>query len=180
MAQAASRDFTKGMPIRNAEDAGRKEVHAFDKMLDYVPCNVPKSSGLGKLIILEDNEPVIKMTMKRRWPQLRHVPRTHRIDLDWLFDRLNEDPGVRMSHIGTKLQQADMLTKGMFTEQQFNSLVSSCMMGLKLPDLTDKANISASMDLHADSSTSSQTVPEPPRTTTNKPTSTSRKRHRKR
>ena len=41
---------------------------------------------------------------------MRHVPRTHRVDLDWLFERLREDPGISIRHVGTKNQIADMLT----------------------------------------------------------------------
>ena len=57
----------------------------FIKAIDYVPNTLPPSSGLGLLVILEDNEPVIKICIKQRWPQFRHVPRTHRINLDWLM-----------------------------------------------------------------------------------------------
>ena len=41
---------------------------------------------------LEDNEAVIKMIIKGRSPTLRHVSRTHRVALDWLFDRKELDP----------------------------------------------------------------------------------------
>ena len=41
---------------------------------------------LEELVVLEDNDAVIKMSMKGRTNRMRHVPRTHRIDLDWLFD----------------------------------------------------------------------------------------------
>ena len=42
-------------------------------------------------MLSEDNEAVIKM-MKGRSPAMRHVSRTHRVALDWLFDRINLDP----------------------------------------------------------------------------------------
>ena len=39
------------------------------------------------LYIFEDNEAVIKMIIKGRSPTMRLVSRTHRVALDWLFDR---------------------------------------------------------------------------------------------
>lgn len=90
--------------------------------VDYVPPSLPPLDGQGKLIVLEDNDAVIKMTVKGRSPNLRHVPRTHRVDLDWLFERIREDPGISIRYVGTKTQIADFLTKGQFTAIQWNSL----------------------------------------------------------
>ena len=83
--------------------------------LDYVPCTLPKSSGMGKCIIFEDNDAVIKQTVKGRSPNMRHVARTHRVDLDWLWERIREDPGIEIKYINTKIQLADILTKGSFS-----------------------------------------------------------------
>ena len=44
------------------------------------------------LYIFEDSEAVIEMIIKGRSPTMRHVSRTHRVALDWLFDRINLDP----------------------------------------------------------------------------------------
>ena len=35
-------------------------------------------------------------------PTMRHVSRTHRVALDWLFDRINLDPKVQIKYIDTK------------------------------------------------------------------------------
>ena len=62
--------------------------------VDYVSSNV-KSSQFGVMLyIFEDNEAVIKMFIKGRSPTMRHVSRTHRVALDWLFDRINLDAEV--------------------------------------------------------------------------------------
>jgi hypothetical protein len=90
--------------------------------IDDVQTNVPKPPGNTRLIILEDNEAVIKMTTKGRSPNMRHVARTHRIDLDWLFERIREDPGIMMRYVNTKMQIADLLTKGSSQASQWNSL----------------------------------------------------------
>ena len=60
---------------------------------------------------------------------MRYVPRILRIDLDWLFGILRDDPGVYIKHINTKEQCADIFTKGMFTEAQFKLLMFLCNLG---------------------------------------------------
>ena len=73
----------------------------------------------------EDNEAVIKMIIKRRSPTMRHdVSRTHRVAFDWLFDRINLDPKIQIKYIDTKNQLADILTKGNFTRDEWNHLLS--------------------------------------------------------
>ena len=75
------------------------------------------------LYIFEDNEAVIKMIFKGRSPTLRHVSRTHRVALDWLFDRINLDPWIQITYIDTKNQLAHTLTKGNFTRDEWNHLL---------------------------------------------------------
>ena len=75
------------------------------------------------LYIFEDNEAVIKMIIKGRSPTMRHVSRTHRVALDWLFDRINLDPKIQMKYVDAKHQLADMLTKGNLTRDEWNNLL---------------------------------------------------------
>ena len=63
------------------------------------------------------------MFIKRRSPTMRHVSRTHRVALDWLFDRINLDPKIQIKYVDTKNQLADMLTKGSFTRDEWNNLL---------------------------------------------------------
>ena len=51
-----------------------------------VPSNVQSLHQEALLYVFEDNEAVIKMIIKGRGPTMRHVSRTHRVALDWLFD----------------------------------------------------------------------------------------------
>ena len=74
--------------------------------------------------MFKDNEAVIKMIMKGRSPTMRHVSRTHRVALDWLFDRINLDPKIQIKYIDTKNQLADILTKGNFTREEWNHLLT--------------------------------------------------------
>ena len=55
---------------------------------------------------------------------MRHVSRTHRVALDWLFDRINLDSKIQIKYIDTKNQLADILTKGNFTRDEWNHLLS--------------------------------------------------------
>ena len=92
--------------------------------VDSVPSNVQFSHQGASLYVFEDNEAVIKMIIKARSPTMRHVSRTHRVALDWLFDRINRDSKIQIKYIDTKNQLADMLTKGNFTRDEWNHLLS--------------------------------------------------------
>ena len=91
--------------------------------MDYVPSNTHSSEGESQLYIFEQNEAVIKMIIKGRSPTTRHVSRTHRVALDWLFDRINSEPKIQIKYVDTKSQLADMLTKASFTRDEWNHLV---------------------------------------------------------
>jgi hypothetical protein len=90
--------------------------------IDHVPTNVT-TSGRGRLVILEDNDAVIKMCQKQRSPNMRHVSRTHRVDLDWLFERISFDDAITMTWVNTKQQAADIFTKGSFSEATWKTLL---------------------------------------------------------
>ena len=88
--------------------------------VDRVPSNVQFSHQEALLYVFEDNEAVIKMIIKGRSPTMRHVSRTHRVALDWLFDRINLDPKIQIKYVDTENQLADILTKGNFTRDEWN------------------------------------------------------------
>ena len=90
--------------------------------IDAVPSNVQSARQEALLYVFEDNEAVIKMSIKGRSPTMRHVSRTHRVALDWLFDRINLDPKIQIEYIDTKNQLADIFIKGNFTRDKWNHL----------------------------------------------------------
>ena len=90
--------------------------------IDCVPSNVQFSHQEALLLVFEDNGAVIKMIIKGRSPTMRHVSRTHRVALDWLFDRINLDSKIQIKYIDTKNQLADILTKGNFTRDEWSHL----------------------------------------------------------
>ena len=85
--------------------------------------------------MFEDNEAVIKMIIKGRSPTMRHVSRTHRVVLDWLFDRINLDSRIQIKYIDTKNQFADILIKGNFTRDEWNNLL--CLFNISHFSSTD-------------------------------------------
>ena len=54
---------------------------------------------------------------------MRHVSRTHRVALSWLFDRVIGPQKIQIKYVDTKNQLADMLTKGNFTRDEWNHLL---------------------------------------------------------
>ena len=102
--------------------------------VDSVPSNVQSSCQEALLYVFEDNEAVIKMIIKERSPTMRHVSRTHRVALDWLFDRINLDSKIQIKYIDTKNQLADILTKGNFTHDEWNHLL--CLFNISHFSLT--------------------------------------------
>ena len=91
--------------------------------IDSVPSNVQSSRQEALLYVFEDNEAVIKIIMKGRSPTMRHVSRTHRVALGWLFDRINLNSQIQIKYIDTKNQLADILTKGSFTRDEWNHVL---------------------------------------------------------
>ena len=91
--------------------------------IDCVPSNVHSSHQEALLYVFEDSEAVIKMIIEGRSPTMRHVSRTHRVALDWLFDRINLHPKIQIRYIDNKNQLSDILTKGNFTRDEWNHLL---------------------------------------------------------
>ena len=92
----------------------------------YYSC-VRRRSSKTNVILAEDNEAVIKIINKSRSIALRHLPRTHRIDVDWLFEVCSE-PNVIVRYVNTHLQLADILTKAMYKQDVFDKLLNICQL----------------------------------------------------
>ena len=68
---------------RNQKSHGK--INAMEN-IDSFPSNVQSSRQEALLYVFEDSEAVIKMIFKGSSPTMRHVSRTHRVALDWLFN----------------------------------------------------------------------------------------------
>ena len=63
-----------------------------------------------RLIVLEDNQAVITICQKGRTPALRHLHRTHRINLDWITETCLMGQ-IELKYVGTKEKVADTMIK---------------------------------------------------------------------
>ena len=126
-----------GNVSRVSDGSGHKPREKIDVMkdIDSVPSNIQSACQEALLYVLEDNEGVIKMIMKGRSPTMRHVSRTHRVALDWLFDRINLDPKIQIQYIDTQNQLADILTKGKFTRDEWNHLLNFLSLAISVLQL---------------------------------------------
>ena len=111
-----------GRPVDTECQKSQGKINVL-KNIDCVPSNVQPLCQEALLYVFEDNEAVIKMTIKGRSHTMRHVSRTHRVALDWLFDRINLDTKIQIKYIDTKNQLADILTNGNFTRDKWNHLL---------------------------------------------------------
>ena len=111
-----------GQPV-NGKNKSHNKINDMQD-IDSVPSNVQSANREALLYVFEDNEAVIKMIMKGRSPTMRHVSRTHRVALDWLFDQVNLDPKIQIKYIDTKNQLADIFEKGNFTRDEWNHLLT--------------------------------------------------------
>ena len=111
-----------GRPVNDVKkhQKSQKKIDVMEN-IDSVPSNVRFSHQ--EALLFEDNEAVIKMIIKGRNPTMRHVSRTHRVALDWLFDRINLDSKIQINYIDTQNQLADIPTKGNFTRDEWNHLL---------------------------------------------------------
>ena len=54
---------------------------------------------------------------------MKHVSRTHRVALDWLFGRTNLDLKIQIQYVDTTKQLAALLTEGSFTRDEWCKLL---------------------------------------------------------
>ena len=104
-----------------------KEWSTFGIILIEFPQNVQFSDQETLLCVFDDDEAVIKMTIKERSPTMRHVSRTHSVVLDSLVilsDQLgHENPD--QTHRHQKNPHTDVLTIRNFTRYEWNHLLCS-------------------------------------------------------
>ena len=72
---------------------------------------------------------------------MRHVSRTHRVAVDWLFDRINVDPKIQIRCIDTEHQLADILTKVNLTRYEWNNFIICSILAIQLSSLHQKIQL---------------------------------------
>ena len=94
-----------------------------------------------QLDILEDNQATIKVVEKGYSPKLRHILRTHKVDLSSIKEIIDTD-SVRIEYIDTALQAADIFTKALAPLKWGNALA---LLGIFTPDMYKTAYPNASI-----------------------------------
>ena len=92
--------------------------------VDHISSNTMHSGAGAMLYVFEDNEALTKKIIKGRSTTMRHVSRSHRVALDWLFDRINFGPKIQIRFFfDSKHQLADIVTKGNFTRDEWKIIL---------------------------------------------------------
>ena len=109
----------------------RKQIPTIHTNLDLtvigrVPLSGTHIGSHAMLYVSEDNEAVMKMIIKGRSPTMRHVSRTHRVTLDWLFDRIDLYSKIQIRYVDTNHQHADILTPKVISHVTNGSMFFIC------------------------------------------------------
>ena len=81
------------------------------------------------ILFHEDNQAMIRICETGRNPTMRHLGRTHRVDVAWLHERF-ASPDVTLQYVVTDEQCADIFTKGFQRPRQMASRVHlNCTRG---------------------------------------------------
>ena len=119
-------DGPKREPWRNPSPITKSNMHnsipikntnVIPTNIDHIPSNTMYSDSSAVLYVFDGNEALIKMIIKSRRPTIRHVSRTHRVALDWLFDRINLHLRIQIRYSDSNHQLADN-----FTRDEWNNL----------------------------------------------------------
>ena len=78
-----------------------------------------------RLTVCEDNEATIKIVLKRRSPAMRHISRTHRVNLDWVYEAFQQRR-ISLRYVRTTSQVADVLTKHFVKREIWDALLTMC------------------------------------------------------
>ena len=83
------------------------------------PCGNNQPAGPTKqLVIFEDNQATLQITVKGDSKKLRHLSRTHRVAMSWIKEVVDR-PEVEIAYIKTDKQAADIFTKAFVNPIKF-------------------------------------------------------------
>ncbi|CAE7028491.1 GIP [Symbiodinium sp. CCMP2592] len=86
-----------------------------------------------RLVIHEDNQATILVAKKGYSPKLRHIARTHKVNLGSISEVIDEDD-VDIEYVDTNLQAADIFTKAL-PPQKWDNALKLLGMRQKLPEI---------------------------------------------
>ena len=84
------------------------------------------------LRVKEDNQATIKVILKGFSPKLRHIQRTHKVNLGSLQEIFEEDTSSVLEYVETEKQAADIFTKALVPAKRPHALA---LLGIReLPE----------------------------------------------
>ena len=107
----AQGDFERHTRERVTPSHSHSDNCAFES-IDHVPPNIHNISHSTQLYLFEDDAAVIQLINKKQSPNSKHVTKTHRVDLTWLFERANCDRSCLLKYVQTTDQTSNILTIG--------------------------------------------------------------------
>ena len=86
-----------------------------------------------KLIVHEDNQATILVAKKGYSPKLRHISRTHKVNIASISELLQPETGVEIAYVDTTKQAADIFTKQL-PPQKWDAAIRLLGMRVDLPE----------------------------------------------
>ena len=99
----------------------RTEGIPFQILWDII-LNESKKKGI-RLTIAEDNEAMMKICKSGNITKLRHLSRTHRVNIAFVLERLNSDENIELVRVETNNMAADIYTKRFTDPKKWASLL---------------------------------------------------------
>ena len=89
----------------------------------------------AKLVFQEDNQATIQTLKTQRNPTLRHLNRTHRVNVSWLCEVFRNLKGVELKYCKTDEMAADIFTKAFTNPMKWNAALN--LIGIIYPQLSE-------------------------------------------
>ena len=87
---------------------------------DFIQCMKNDLAGTVLCYLGEDNTATIQVIRSGYSPKLRYLNRTHKIDIAWLAEEVNDRKGMILYHCSTDKQRADILTKAFSAKDKWD------------------------------------------------------------
>ena len=99
----------------------RAEGIPFQILWDII-LNEAKKKGI-QLTVAEDNEAMMKICKSGNITKLRHLSRTHRVNVAFVLERINSDDDIDLVRVETNNMTADIYTKRFTDPKKWASLL---------------------------------------------------------
>ena len=111
-----------------------------------------------RAVLHEDNQPTKRIIEKQSNPTMRHLPRSHRISLKWLFEHLGSEGVTRdpvdIIYTQSRCMAADIYTKGFSDPVKWANAT-------RLINVLDPVDLEAAMLRHSETGSTSLIEPNP-------------------